>query len=409
MVKLNPGYERIQAGYLFPEIGRRVREFQAANPDADIIKLGIGDVTEPLTSSVATNMSKYAAGLGTDEGQCGYEPASEGELKQALSERYGKLGVSLRPSDFFISDGAKSDSANIQDIFHPQSVVAVQDPAYPVYVDTTVLSGKTGEARETSVPNVFQYDGLLYMPCTPANNFAPTLPEGADLIYICSPNNPTGAVSTHTQLKEAVDYANKNNSVIVFDAAYSSFIRDDSLPRSIYEIEGAKNCAIEINSLSKEAGFTGVRLGWSIVPEELTIEGTEPGKVNWAWNRRQSTKFNGACNVAQIGGLAALADPAGQKELVDGYMANADIIKPGLEAAGFEVYGGENAPYVWMKTKNDRTSWEFFDDVLTRAHVVGTPGSGFGPSGEGFFRLSAFGKRENIEEAVARIQIEFGQ
>ena len=303
--------------------------------------------------------------------------------------------------EIFVSDGAKSDSANIQGIFSQDCVVAVQDPAYPVYVDSNVIFGRTGAASKSG------YEGLVYMPCTEENGFFPELPDRkVDLIYICSPNNPTGAVATKEQLKIFVDYANEHKAVILFDSAYAAFITDPDLPRSIYEIEGAETCAIEMNSFSKTAGFTGVRLAWTIVPKALVTEDSEAGKVHALWTRRQNTFFNGASNVVQAGGLAALSKEG--REQTDAqvafYLENARIINDGLKSLGITTYGGGNAPYVWLKTPNGLTSWEFFDKLLNECHVVGTPGSGFGPAGEGFFRLSAFGHRENVEKAVLSLK-----
>ena len=402
MAKINAHYTKLQAGYLFPEIGKRTREFQEKNPDASVMRLGIGNTTEALSPAVVQGLHHGVDQLADVATYSGYgDEQGFGELRQAIVDRYATYGVGLDADDVFISDGAKSDSANIQSIFGTDNVVAVQDPAYPVYVDSNVIGGRTGSGDDG------QYDGLVYMPCTEENNFFPALPDGkVDLIYLCSPNNPTGAVATISQLKTFVDYALANKAVIIFDAAYASFIKDTRLPRSIYEVEGAKECAIEINSFSKEAGFTGVRLGWTVVPKALNCEDSAPGQVNNLWLRRQTTMFNGASNIVQYGGLAVLSE-AGQKEcgeLIDYYMANAKRIKECLEGMGITCYGGVNAPYVWMKTPNELSSWEFFDKLLNETHVVGTPGSGFGPSGEGYFRLSAFGHQADIEKAVESIQ-----
>jgi len=402
MAKINAHYTKLQAGYLFPEIAKRTREFQDKNPDASIMRLGIGNTTEALTPAIVKGLHHGVDQLADVKTYAGYgDEQGFGELRQAIVDRYESYGVSLDPDDVFVSDGAKSDSANIQSIFGTDNVVAVQDPAYPVYVDSNVIGGRTGNGDDG------QYEGLVYMPCTDENGFFPELPEGkVDLIYLCSPNNPTGAVATINQLKTFVDYALENKAVIIFDSAYATFISDRRLPRSIYEVAGAKECAIEINSFSKEAGFTGVRLGWSIVPKALNVEDSEPGQVNKLWLRRQTTMFNGASNVVQHGGLAVMSEQgqAECQELIDYYMANAKRIKECLEGIGLTCYGGENAPYVWMKTPNGLTSWEFFDQLLNETNVVGTPGSGFGPSGEGFFRLSAFGHQEDIEKAVESIQ-----
>lgn len=402
MAKINTNYDKLAAGYLFPEIAKRTREFAAENPDAQVMRLGIGDTTEPLAPVAIKGLHAGVDKLAKPETYSGYgDEQGNTKLRETLADYYKKLGIDIDVSEIFVSDGAKSDSANIQSIFGTDNVVAVQDPAYPVYVDTNVIAGRTGGNKDGL------YEKLVYMPCTESNDFFPDLPDTkVDLIYICSPNNPTGAVATKEQLKKFVDYAKDNKAVIIFDAAYSSYISDSSLPRSIYQIEGAKECAIEINSFSKSAGFTGVRLGWTVVPKPLVVEGTEEGKVNALWNRRQCTMFNGASNIVQVGGLAVLSDE-GQKECqktVEYYMENARIIKAGLEKLSITTFGGENAPYVWMKTPSGMKSWDFFDKLLTETHVVGTPGSGFGPSGEGYFRLSAFGHRENIEKAVKSIQ-----
>lgn len=401
MARINTSYRKLAAGYLFPEIAKRTKLFQEKNPDVEIMRLGIGDTTEPLTETVIKGLHDAVTALGTREGYSGYGD-SEGnpELRQAISAHYQACGAAVSADDVFVSDGAKPDSSNIQSIFGTENIVAVQDPAYPVYVDSNVIAGRSGEAVDGC------YEGFVYMPCTAENGFFPDLPRSkVDLIYICSPNNPTGAVATREQLKGFIDYALKHRAVILYDSAYSIYIQDDSLPRSIYEIDGARNCAIEFSSFSKSAGFTGVRLGWTIVPDEVTVEETVAGEIKSLWTRRQNTFFNGASNIVQAGGLAALSD-AGRsemKELADFYMENAAIIREGVQSVGIEAYGGENAPYVWMKTPGGIDSWSFFDKVLSECHVVGTPGAGFGPSGEGYFRLSAFGHRSNIETSVASI------
>jgi len=401
MARINTSYRKLAAGYLFPEIAKRTKLFQEKNPDVEIMRLGIGDTTEPLTETVIKGLHDAVTALGTREGYSGYGD-SEGnpDLRQAISAHYQACGAAVSADDVFVSDGAKPDSSNIQSIFGTENIVAVQDPAYPVYVDSNVIAGRSGEAVDGC------YEGFVYMPCTAENGFFPDLPRSkVDLIYICSPNNPTGAVATREQLKGFIDYALKHRAVILYDSAYSIYIQDDSLPRSIYEIDGARNCAIEFSSFSKSAGFTGVRLGWTIVPDEVTVEDTVAGEIKSLWTRRQNTFFNGASNIVQAGGLAALSD-AGRsemKELADFYMENAAIIREGVQSVGIEAYGGENAPYVWMKTPGGIDSWSFFDKLLSECHVVGTPGAGFGPSGEGYFRLSAFGHRSNIETSVASI------
>jgi LL-diaminopimelate aminotransferase len=404
MVKINNNYNKLGAGYLFPEIAKRTKAFQTQNPNATIMKLGIGNTTEALTPAIISGLKNGVDKLSNVKTYSGYgDEQGNTKLRQIIAELYAKRKVTIDSSEVFVSDGAKPDSANIQSIFNVNSIVAVQDPAYPVYVDTNVISGRTGAFnKETG-----QYDKIVYMPCNESNNFFPELPkEKVDLIYICSPNNPTGTVATKEQLKTFVDYAKENKAVIIFDAAYSEFITDSNLPRSIYEIQGAKECAIEIHSLSKTAGFTGVRLGWTIVPKELVCEDSETGKINSLWNRRQCTFFNGASNIVQEGAIAALTGEGmnENKELIDFYMENANIIKTGLENIGLKTYGGVNAPYVWLKTPNNMTSWDFFDKLLNEAHVVGTPGSGFGPSGEGYFRLSAFGHRDDVNKAIESIK-----
>jgi LL-diaminopimelate aminotransferase len=404
MATINKNYDRLAAGYLFPEIGRRTKAFLAENPSAQIKRLGIGNTTEPLTPTVIEGLAKGVQDLAHNDSYTGYGDDSSGEdfLKSAISKLYNKNNVELEFSEIFVSDGAKPDSGNIQSIFGADNIVAVQDPAYPVYVDTNVIAGRTGDFNS----QLGQYDKIVYMPCTEENGFFSELPkEKVDLIYLCSPNNPTGAVASREQLKMFVDWAIDQKAVIFFDAAYSAFVKDPNLPISIYEIDGAKECAIEINSFSKIAGFTGVRLGWVIVPQNLVVEGTAPGKVNSLWARRQNTFFNGASNIVQSGGAAALSEQ-GYKEcqgLVDYYMENAQIIKSGLESIGLTCFGGDNAPYIWIKTPHGKSSWEFFDLLLNKAHVVGTPGSGFGPSGEGYFRLSAFGHCEDVQAAVKSI------
>ena len=404
MAKVNSHYDKLAAGYLFPEIARRTKIFLADHPGVRIMRLGIGNTTEPLTPAVLKGLHHGVDKLASRETYTGYgNEQGDIRLRNALVAYYENRGVSLEPDEFFISDGAKPDSGNIQSIFAVDNIVAVQDPAYPVYVDTNVIFGRCGFFNRAKG----LYEGLVYMPCTEENGFFSPVPsEKVDLIYLCSPNNPTGAVATHEQLQGFVEYAREHQAVIIFDAAYSAYIKSDKLPKSIYEVEGAKECAIEISSFSKVAGFTGVRLGWSVVPFDLVAEDAEPGKINRLWNRRQSTFFNGASNIVQEGGIAALSEE-GMKEcrgLVDYYMNNAGLIKRGLEEIGIKAYGGVNAPYVWMKTPNRLSSWEFFDKLLTETRVVGTPGAGFGPSGEGFFRLSAFGHAEDIEEAVHSIK-----
>jgi LL-diaminopimelate aminotransferase len=404
MARSNSNYDKLSAGYLFPEVARRTRLFAEKNPGVQILRLGIGDTTEQLTPAVIQGLHAGVDKLAKRETYTGYgDYEGEAALRQALADFYAKRGVKLGLDEIFVSDGAKSDSGNIQSIFAQDSVVAVQDPAYPVYVDTNVIAGRTG----TFDASALQYQGIVYMPCNKGNGFFPELPNGkVDLIYICSPNNPTGAVATKAQLKQFVDYARREKAVIIFDSAYSFFIRDPELPRSIYEIEGAETCAIELSSFSKMAGFTGVRLGWCIIPKAVVTEDGEPGKLNRLWLRRQSTFFNGASNVVQAGGAAALSEQ-GLREcdgLVDYYMENARIIRSTLRELGIQCFGGDNAPYVWLECPNGMKSWDFFDKLLSEAKVVGTPGSGFGPSGEGYLRLSSFGHRENVERAAESLR-----
>jgi LL-diaminopimelate aminotransferase len=405
MAKINSNYDRLAAGYLFPEIGRRARAFLESHPGVRLHRLGIGDTTEPLVPAVVAGLQEAVSRLSARETYTGYGEGGEGEvpLRQAICQTYASRGVVLGVDEVFVSDGAKPDSGNIQSIFSDDAIVAVQDPAYPVYVDTNVIAGRAGGYDASRQ----QYGRLVYMPCTESNGFFPALPDRkVDLIYLCSPNNPTGAVATKDALRAFVDYARQQRAVILFDAAYAAYIRDPALPRTIYEVDGATECAIELNSFSKSAGFTGVRLGWAVVPKALIAEDARAGKLNQLWRRRQNTFFNGASNIAQQGGLAALSE-AGQAEcqqVIDYYMGNAQVIRQTLSSMGLTCYGGDNAPYVWAKTPADIGSWEFFDKLLREAHVVGTPGAGFGPSGEGYIRLSAFGGRVDVEAAAASIR-----
>lgn len=404
MATTNHNYDKLGAGYLFPEIARRAKAYAEQHPEVKLYRLGIGDTTQPLAPVVVKAMKEAADKLGQAETYTGYGDY-EGErfLREAIRDLYKERQVDLGLDEIFVSDGAKSDSGNIQSIFGVRNIAAVQDPAYPVYVDTNVMAGRT-ESFNTVTG---QYVGVVYMPCHADNGFFPDVPsEKVDLIYLCSPNNPTGAVATHEQLQRFVKYAIEHRSIIIFDAAYSAFISDPHLPRSIYEVPGAKECAIEINSFSKSSGFTGVRLGWAVVPKKLVAEDASPGKINALWYRRQSTFFNGASNVVQYGGAAALS-PAGRAEcqtVIDYYMQNARIIRRGLTELGLDCFGGENAPYIWAKTPHGMRSWDFFDRLLNEANVITTPGSGFGPSGEGYIRLSAFGHRESTEQAVNSIK-----
>lgn len=410
MAQINDNYLKLKAGYLFPEITRRINEFTEANPDAKVIKLGIGDVTLPLVPAVLKAFHEGVDDLAEDKTFHGYGPEQGYPwlIDTIIEKAYKPLGVELKTSEIFISDGSKCDSSNILDIFALDNKVAIGDPVYPVYNDTNVMVGRTGEPDDKG-----HYEGVVYMPATEENNFTPELPsEKVDIIYLCFPNNPTGTVATRTELKRWVDYALANDAVIFFDAAYEAFITDPDLPHSIYEIEGARKCAIEFRSFSKTAGFTGVRCGLTVVPEELmgTTRDGEKYPFNKLWNRRQSTKFNGVSYPVQKAAAAVYSEEgwAQVKEVIDYYMENARIIREGLESAGITCYGGRNAPYIWLKTP-EGSSFDFFDKLLNECHIVGTPGSGFGPAGEGYFRLSAFGHRANVEEAVDRIKKKWGK
>ena len=404
MAKANANYRKLKAGYLFPEIGRRVAAFAAANKDAKIIRLGIGDVTRPLVPAVVEAMRAGVDEMGTDGGFRGYGPEQGYDFLIDLirEHEYASRGVEIARDEVFVSDGSKCDSGNIQEIFGLDNVVALTDPVYPVYLDTNVMAGRTGAAGADG-----RYAGIVYMPATAENGFVPVLPEQkVDLIYLCSPNNPTGAAAGRDELARWVEYARANGSIILFDAAYEAYVSDPAIPRSIYEIPGARDVAIEFRSFSKTAGFTGTRCAFTVVPKSVMAEaGGERVAVNALWNRRQTTKFNGVSYPVQRG-AAAVYSPEGReqtRDIVRFYMENAAIIRKGLAAAGFTVFGGTNAPYIWLRTPAGLSSWDFFDRLLSQANVVGTPGSGFGPSGEGYFRLSAFNSRANVEEAVARI------
>ncbi|MDF1553380.1 MAG: LL-diaminopimelate aminotransferase [Deferrisomatales bacterium] len=411
MALVNENYLKLKAGYLFPEIGRRVKGFSAAHPEARVLRLGIGDVTRPLVPAVLEAFHAGVDDLASAASFRGYGPERGYEfLTGILAEKaYAPLGVTLKPEEIFVSDGSKCDCANILDIFGLGNRVAICDPVYPVYIDTNVMVGRTGPVDAKG-----HYAGVVYLPCTAENDFTPALPDQpVDLIYLCYPNNPTGTVASLEQLKLWVDYALAQGAVLLFDAAYEAFITDPAIPRSIYQVEGAERCAIEFRSFSKTAGFTGVRCGLTVVPEALQAR-TAAGEMvslNALWSRRQSTKFNGVSYPVQRAAAAVYSDAgwAQVKEIIDYYMGNARIIREGLGAAGITCYGGVNAPYIWLKTPQGMSSWEFFDRLLEECHVVGTPGSGFGPSGEGYFRLSAFGERENVEAAVQRIREKWGQ
>ena len=403
MVRINENYLKLKAGYLFPEIARRVNVFMEANPDAPIIKLGIGDVTEPLPEACREAMVQAIADMGDRATFKGYGPEQGyAWLREKIAAQdFQARGCDIDASEIFVSDGSKCDSGNILDIFGPGNTIAVTDPVYPVYVDTNVMVGNTGEADESG-----RYEGLVYLPISADNDFTAQIPdEKVDLIYLCFPNNPTGSVATKAHLQAWVDYARKHGSIILFDAAYEAFITEDGIPHSIYEIEGARDCAIEFRSFSKNAGFTGTRCALTVVPKTLTVTASNGEEVQlWKlWNRRHCTKFNGVSYVVQRGAEAVYSE-AGQaqiKGLVSFYLENAQIIREKLTEAGLKVYGGVNAPYVWVKTPDGLSSWDFFDKLLEKCNVVGTPG--FGAAGEGYFRISAFNSRENVNEAMKRI------
>lgn len=405
MALVNENFLKLKAGYLFPEIGRRVLKYAAENPDAKIIRLGIGDVTEPLPAAVTEALHKAVDEMSTRASFRGYGPEQGYDfLRNSIAQNdFQSRGCNVSADEIFVSDGSKCDSGNILEIFGGGNVVAVTDPVYPVYVDTNVMAGRTGDADAAG-----RYAGLVYLPVTAENGFVPALPDRhVDLIYLCYPNNPTGTVATRETLQKWVDYARAEKAIIFFDAAYEAFITEPGIPHSIYEIEGAREVAIEFRSFSKTAGFTGTRCAFTVVPKGLkaTTAAGEAVELHSLWNRRQSTKFNGVPYVIQRGAEAVYSDAGKEQvqQLVAFYLENAAILSQGLRDAGLTVYGGVNAPYVWLKTPGKSTSWEFFDRLLSTAHLVGTPGSGFGASGEGYFRLSAFNSRENVEEAVRRI------
>ncbi|MEM5779984.1 MAG: LL-diaminopimelate aminotransferase [Lawsonibacter sp.] len=402
MVKINQNYQKLPGSYLFSEVARRISAYSAAHPQAKIIKLSIGDVTRPLVPAVVEAMHKAVEEQGTFEGFHGYGPEQGYPfLREAIAQwDYKARGVDILPEEIFVSDGAKSDCGNIGDIFGEGNVVAVCDPVYPVYVDTNAMSGRAGDYQE----ELGRWSRLVYMPCVEENGFSPQPPEEkADIIYLCFPNNPTGAMATREQLKRWVDYANANGSVILYDSAYEAFITEEDVPHTIFEIEGARTCAIEFRSFSKTAGFTGNRCAYTVVPMELEREGV---KLNGMWNRRQCTKFNGVPYVVQRGAVA-IYTPEGHAQIMESiayYQNNAKVIRAGLTGAGLECFGGVNAPYIWVKTPGGMGSWDFFDLVLDRANVATTPGAGFGPSGEGYVRLTAFGDAEATKQAVERIK-----
>ncbi len=405
MVQVNENYLKLKAGYLFPEIAKRVKIYSQSNKSAEIIKLGIGDVTEPLPRACIEAMSKALDDMGTTDGFRGYGPEQGYSwLREKISEHdFISRGCQISPEEIFVSDGSKCDSSNILDILGKDNSIAVTDPVYPVYVDSNVMTGRTGDSLENGT-----YQGLTYLAINEKNNFLPELPEKkVDILYLCFPNNPTGATINKAELKKWVDYALQNKSLILFDAAYEAFIQNNDIPHSIYEIEGAKDCAIEFRSFSKNAGFTGVRCAFTVIPKNLKgVSSTNEEIELWPlWNRRQSTKFNGVSYVVQKG-AEAVYSLEGKKQvrgLIDFYMENAKIMKNKLQNSGYKVYGGDNAPYIWIKVPDQMTSWDFFDFLLQKVSVVGTPGSGFGLAGEGYFRLSAFNSRSNVLDAMERI------
>mgnify|MGYP000944884745 CR=1 FL=1 len=407
MIKVNPNFSKLMGSYLFSEIAKRESAFIAAHPDAQVIKLGIGDVTMPLAPAVVDAMQKAAAELGRAESFRGYGPY-EGYafLREAIvANDYAARGMDIAADEIFVSDGAKSDTGSFQELFSTDCTVAVTDPVYPVYVDTNVMAGRTGAYDDSAMG----YAGIVYLPTTAENGFVPEIPAGkVDLVYLCSPNNPTGTVLRKPELQQWVDWANKTGAVILMDSAYESFITEDDVPHSIFEIEGAKTCAVEFRSFSKSAGFTGTRCAYTVVPKELMGVDASGAAVslNDMWMRRQSTKFNGVSYVIQRGAEAVYSKDgkAQNAEIIAGYLSNAKIIKAGLEDIGLEVYGGVNSPYVWLKTPGNMKSWDFFDKLLAEANVVGTPGSGFGSKGEHYFRLTAFNTEENTKKAIERIK-----
>ena len=408
MARINENFLKLPAGYLFPEIGRRVRAYAAEHPEAKVIRLGIGDVTEPLAPAVIAAMHAAVDEMAVRETFRGYGPENGYDfLVEAIRKNdFASRGVDIAADEIFVSDGSKCDSGNLQEIFDLGARVAVTDPVYPVYVDSNVMAGRTGALGDDG-----RYAGLTYLVGDEANGFQPAPPSASagkiDFVYLCSPNNPTGTVATREQLTAWVAWARANDAVILFDAAYEAYISDPSLPHSIYEIDGARECAIELRSFSKRAGFTGVRCGFIVVPKAVrgTTSTGEKVSLNALWSRRHSTKFNGASYVVQRGAAAAYS-PAGLAETqaqIAFYMENAKLLRQGLSLAGFTIFGGVQAPYLWIKTPRGLSSWQFFDELLQRVSVVGTPGAGFGPAGEGYFRLSAFNSRDNVAEAIRRI------
>ena len=406
MIKINENFMNLQDSYLFSTIAKKVAEYTEKNPDKKVIKLGIGDVTRPIVPAVIRAMKKAVEEQGTQEGFRGYGPEQGYDfLRKAIVENdYKSRGIEIEEDEIFVSDGAKCDCGNIVDIFAQDNKVAITDPVYPVYLDTNVMSGRSGKWDEDK--NI--YENIVYLPVTAQNDFKPELPkEKVDMIYLCFPNNPTGTVLDKKELKKWIEYAKENKAVILYDSAYEAFITEENIPHSIYEVEGAKEVAIEFRSFSKTAGFTGLRCAYVVVPKKLKgyTKKQEEISLNKLWNRRTCTKFNGVSYVVQRGAEAVYCKEGKEqiKENINYYLENAKLIKEGLEQSGYTVYGGKNSPYVWLKVPEGMTSWEFFDELLEKYNIVGTPGSGFGPHGEGYFRLTAFGTRENTIEAMERI------
>ena len=406
MALINENYLKLPGSYLFAEIARRVADFKESHPDADIIRLGLGDVTQPLPAVSIKAMHAAVEEMAHQDTFRGYGPEQGYDflIEKIIDANYTKRGIEIDKDEIFVSDGSKSDCGNIQEIFSTDCKVAITDPVYPVYLDTNVMAGRTGSLQENGM-----FENVTYMPCTAENNFTPEIPKHrVDMVYLCCPNNPSGTTLSREALTDWVAYARKNESVIFFDAAYAAYITEDDVPRSIYEIEGVKEVAIEFRSFSKTAGFTGTRCGYTVVPKALKGRAKDGSQheLNKLWNRRHTTKFNGTAYIIQRG-AEAIYSAEGQQEIkatIDYYMTNAKIIREGIQDAGLQAFGGVNAPYIWLKTPNNMPSWEFFDKLLHEVHIVGTPGAGFGPSGEGYFRLTAFGNRENTERAIERIK-----